>query len=166
MVERKLIVEDETVSYEGAFEVKELYAAMKEWCKERGYYPLEIKSTEVVGKEGRTIENVVWPTKKFSDYARVFLRTKIYFVNIKDVEVERDGKKMKMQKGKVTIVFNSYLETDYEGDWEDKPVFFFVRSLFEKFVYVPYISGFEKQIKEETTELKRMVQAFLNLYRF
>ena len=87
----------------------------------------------------------------------------VQFQGIKDVVVERDGKKVKLQEGKAIISFDILLETDYENRWEVKPLFYVIRIIFEKYVYSPFISSFERQIKADYSLLKNNMKAYLNL---
>ena len=106
------------------------------------------------------------PFYKFSDYAKTIIKIHAEFRELKDVTVERDGKKVKMQEGKVFMILSGILETDYEHRWESKPVFYFLRIVFEKYLYSPFISGYEKRIKSDVTTLKNHVKSYLNLERF
>jgi hypothetical protein len=70
-----------------------------------------------------------------------------------------------MHQGQLRVTFDSWLETDYESRWETTPVFYVLRSLFEKYVYVPYLSGFIKGVRDDTMMLKDQLKGFLNLER-
>jgi hypothetical protein len=106
------------------------------------------------------------PFKKYTDYSKSVIKIKAQFQDVKDIVIERDGRKVKMQEGKVIMIFDGILETDYEGRWEGKPGFFVLRTIFEKYVYTPFISGFERGVKEDVMALKNNVKAFLNLTKF
>jgi len=166
MAEILTVVDKDRVNYEGVFDAKETVNVMKQWCSDKGYIFGQSSHTETTKPEGRTIELNADLFKKFTDYAKSSIKTKVQFQDIKDVVVERDGKKVKLQEGKVAITMTATLQTDYEARWETKPLFYFVRLLWEKYVYTPFISGFERQIKEDQVLLRDTVKAFLNMQKF
>ena len=82
------------------------------------------------------------------------------------VKVEHDGKRYKMQNGRVTITFDGYLDTDYEDRWEQKPFYFFLRTIFDKWIYRTYSTEYEELLIENVTQLQQAIKSFLNLYRY
>jgi hypothetical protein len=166
MPEKRPVIEHEQVVYEGIFSFKEVYKTIGGWFGDKGYIPVEKRVHESVSKNARHVELDLEPYKKFSDYAKSVIRVHVTGQNITDVEITKDGHKKKMQKGKLVITFDSWLETDYEHRWETQPVFYVIRSLFEKYIYTPFLSGFIKGVRDDTLELKEQLKAYLNLERF
>lgn len=166
MAETEVVVDKLRLDYEGLFSVPELYKLIDEWFEEKNYDKKEIRNIERVSADGKYIELELLPWKKCSDYTKNELRLRIILSGIKDVEIERDKVKVKLNQGKVHIVFDGYLTTDYFNKWENKPVFYFIRSIFDRWVYQPFQSGFQRGVRSDVTELKDRIKAFLNLYRF
>jgi hypothetical protein len=166
MVEKRPVIEHEQVVYEGIFSLKGLYKTLNGWMGDKGYAPIEKRAMESVTKAGKHVELELEPYKKFSDYAKSVIRIHFTCHNLADVEVEKDGHKKKMQKGKVVITFDSWLETDYEHKWETQPAFYVLRSVFEKYVYTPFLSGHITSVRNDTIHVKDQVKSFLNLERF
>ena len=71
-----------------------------------------------------------------------------------------------MNQGKVQLIFSASLETDYESRWEFKPVFYVLRTLFEKYVYTPFISGYKDAIRADMNVLQEQYRTYLNLYKY
>jgi len=166
MVEKRPVIEQESVSYEGIFNLKELYQLLQGWMSDKGYVPVEKRVHESVAKSGKHIEVEFEPFKKYTDYAKSVIRIHFTAREVTDVETDVDGRKRKMQKGKVHVQIDSWLETDYEHRWEIQPVFYVLRSLFEKYVYTPFMSGFIKGVRDDTNDLREQVKAYLNIERF
>jgi hypothetical protein len=166
MSEREVIVDKVRLSYEGLFSVADFYKMIDEFFEEKNYDKRELKNIERVSPEGKYIEIELLPWKKVSDYAKNEIRVRMMMSNIKDVEVEKDGVKVKLNQGNLQIVFDAYLTTDYENRWESKPYFFFLRTIFDKYLYRPFQSGFQQGVKSDFVELRDRIKAFLNLYRF
>lgn len=166
MVERRPVIEQEQIVYEGLFKIKDIYKIIYEWLGDKGYMPVEKRVTESVTKSGKHFEIEFEPYKKYTDYAKSIIRLHLNAQNVTDAEVTIDGNKKTMQKGKVSIMLDSWLETDYEGRWETKPVFYVLRTIFEKYVYTPFLSGFVTSVRNDTLHLKEQLKAYLNLTRF
>lgn len=166
MAERIFVVNKEVISYTGVFEAKELTKLVKRLAKEKSYWRYEKSHTETTKPEGKHAE-IVWQLqRKMTDYAKSVINIAIAFKDMKDIMVKRDGKRKKVQEGTVEIAMEGILETDYEDRWETKPVFYFLRVLFEKYVYSPYVSKFEKQVKKDFYHFKNEIKSFLNLGEF
>jgi len=166
MAEREVIVDKYRVTYEGLFSVTELYKLITDWLEEKGYDQKEMKNIESVTENGKYIEIWLQPWKKFTDYAKSIIQLKMFMSDIKEVEVEKSGFKKKLNQGKVQLVFDGFLETDYENRWEMKPTFFLIRTLFDKYFYKPFTGGVQQQVRENMFDLVGRVKAFLNLYKF
>jgi len=165
MAERRLIVDNETIAYEGILNITELYKLINDWCDSKRYFPVEQKCQECVSKTGKCVECELEPFKKLTDYAKSVIQIKIRADECTDVTVKRGSKKQKMQKAKVTIIFNAFLETDYEHRWERFPWMYVMRTLFEKYVFTPFLSGFSRGVREDVDHLKSEISGFLNLYK-
>ncbi|MBD3310504.1 hypothetical protein GF351_04750 [Candidatus Woesearchaeota archaeon] len=166
MAEREVIVDKMRITYEGLFDVKEFYKFIDVWFREKGYDKKDVKNIEKVTPEGKYIELELEPWKKITDYAKNVIKLRIFMTDIKEVEVEQDNKKVKLNQGKVHMVFDAFLETDYENRWEMKPTFFFIKTIFDRFFYKPYTSGYQANVLNDVNQLAANVKAFLNLYRY
>ncbi len=165
MAER-LTLKTEHINYTGLFEVKEVIAIIRQWAADTGYWVIDSQQNESIRPEGKYITLDWLIFKKFTDYAKSVFKLNFQFQGIKDVVVERDGKKVKLQEGKIIMDFEIILETDYEGRWESKPVYYVLRTIFEKYVYSPFISRFESSAKSDFDGLKNAIKSYLNISQF
>ncbi|RMD57564.1 hypothetical protein D6825_03625 [Candidatus Woesearchaeota archaeon] len=166
MAETKVAVPLKTISYKGVFSAKGLFEVIQSWCSDKGYYMFKKSQTEALKKEGKNIEFTGEFMSTFTDYAKSIIWYKINFSKLKDITITRDGKKVKLQEGEVDIKLIGKLVTDYEGRWETKPLFYFLRILFGKYLYAPYISRWEKKITQDVETLKDYIESYLNMERF
>ncbi len=166
MSEREVVVDKLRLTYEGLFSVAGLYKMMDEWFRAKHYDKRENKSIEIVKPEGKFIEIEFEPWKKVTDYAKNVIKIRVQMFDVKEVEVEKDHTKLKLNQGKVHFVFDGLLETDYESRWEGQPIFYFIRTIFDKYFYRPFTAGFERGVKEDVMHLHSQINAFLNLYKF
>ena len=164
MGERRLVVDHLRVKYEGLFDLFELYKLIDSWLREKAFDKREVRNQEHVRQDGKYVELVLMPWKKISDYARHVVRMEIRAFKLKEVIVTMDGRKVKMNKARLDIIIDAYLDTDYEGRYETKPFYFFIRTIFDKFVYRTYSTQFEELLVENVSQLHSTIKSFLNLY--
>jgi hypothetical protein len=166
MPEIRTVVVDREIEYEGLFNLKDLYKLIDRWFKEHAYEKQELKNEEDVAEDEKQVILRIKPYKKVSDYAMIEIKIEAAFSNLKSVEIEKDNIKIKMNKGHIKMVFNAYLVTDYEGKWENKPSYYFLRTIFDKFVFKGYTHKYEKEAVADCTEVQDEIKSFLNLNRF
>ena len=166
MVERRIVVDTLRLNYQGLMDVNEFYRVMDKWYREKGFDKYEKRNFEQVLKDGRQIEIEIEPWKKTSDYAKCAIKINMLFTGIKDVIVKRDGHNVKMNQGKILLTFMGYLETDYEGRWESKAFLFFLRTIFDMYIYKIHTNKFESYVADETTHLYNTIKSYLNMQKF
>ena len=166
MTERELIVDHMRIQYEGLFDATELYRLIDRFFRDKGYDKRDLKNVEKVRPQGKFIEIELLPWKKTTDYFKNEIKIRMIMEDLKDVEVEKDGRKIKLNQGKLSIVFDGYFSTDYEHRWEGKPTYFFLRTFFDKFFFKSYTDKYKGVLVQDVNTLHTQVKAFLNLYRF
>jgi len=93
------------------------------------------------------------------------LRREIARDEVSITVLDKDGVTIQLNKGKVNFVFDAYIETDYEHRWEGKPLFYFLRVIFDKYVFKPYTKGYEGNVMADLNELYASIKTFLNTHR-
>jgi len=166
MAEKKIVYQDKFVSFQGLFDLKDLFKTVCNWFNERGYDMFENKNYQEVYEEGKKIIFEVIPYKKVSDYYKLEIRVFVVFENLKEVEVDLKGVKRKLLKGRADFTFDAILETDYENRWEGRASQYFFRALIDKFVYKSYTSKYERELIKEAKDLQEEIKAYLNMFRY
>ena len=166
MAELRHIIEDQKLEYQGLVSVRDLYRMMEKWFAERRYSKQEKRNYEEVNEGYKCIDLEIEPQKKVSDYIKISLKVEIMADDVKDVDIDMDGRKETVQEGKFHITFNGYVIMDYENKWEMKPFYFFIRTVMDKFVYKGIIHRYEKMIAQHVEELAEEMKAFLNITKY
>jgi len=166
MAEKDIVVNGLKLTYEGLFNATELYNTIDHWFKRHNYDKLETKNIEVVTKKGKHMEIEWVPSKDINNYAKNSIKIRMIISEMVDIDVEKDGHKIKMNKGKINFVFFGILVTDWEDMWENKPMLFFIRSLYNKFFYKGYVDKWKGELKGDVYALNSSIKAFLNINRF
>ena len=166
MPEKKIVYQDKFISFEGLFNLKDLFRTIIRWFNEHGYDMFENKNYEEVYEDGKKIIFELIPYKKVSDYYKLEIRVFAVFESLKETEVELNGVKQRLLKGRANFTFDAILVTDYEGRWETKPTYYFYRALIDKFIYRSYTDRYESQLVKDAKEVQEEIKAYLNMFRY
>jgi hypothetical protein len=166
MAERMTIIDGEKVSYKGLFDFKELYNVIDAFLWQKGFDKRIRKNEEQVSTDGKYVNVIMQPWKKITEYIKHEIKMVITVHHAKDEIREIDGVKKKLTNGVVEITFYGFLVTDYEGRWEQRAEYFFLRTIFDTFIYKMQNQNSSSMLKTDVKMLKGEIEAFLNLHRF
>lgn len=150
--------------FEGTFDFKETYNFVYKWLNDYGYILIQEKNyVEKIKPEGKEVE-ITWEAKKkVSDYFRLFLRLNWLITGMTNVEIERNGVKIKTNKGRIEIKITGFLEKDYEHRWEVTSISKFLRGIYDRYIIRSRIESYEDKIREEVDELVAQSKSYLEL---
>ena len=162
------IIVDSKVKYKGTFDLKLLYKKIREWLLREGYSDPceggEKKYSERVKPGGKQIE-FVWEAKKGEEAGYFDLNIKLsFFLNaLNEVEIEKDGKKIKLDNGEIEVVFNSALVRNANDKWDEGGFMF---KIYERYIIGDKIEHFKIELYKDSNKLIDEVKNFFSLYRF
>lgn len=154
-----------TVSYDGIFNYRDLFRVIDVWQREKFYDKWEARNEQYVTPHGLTIETEFKPWKKVTDYFKIIVKIEINASGLKEVEVEMDGKKVKMQQGKVSIKLTGYLVVDYFHKW-NKPLLYFLRDIYDKYVYWRITKKYIDMVLDDVQSLYEHIRTYLNMIQY
>lgn len=166
MSELRTLSYGEQINYTGIINGPGIYKLIKKWISEHDYNHVELMNEEHVYDDGRQILLELRPYKELSEYAKVEIKIDLLFKKLEHVTITRNDVKHKTQKGELEISFSTYIITDLEGQWTAKPLYFFLRTIIEKFVYRSYIGKYEDVVVSDKNDLMREIRSYLNMERF
>ncbi len=157
------------VKYEDVFSFKDLYKFLRAKLRESNWIDEESeKWMERYYLEKITNVREVWlywRTERIPDkhpFLKYFLNIDYHVLNMKEVEIVHEGKKIKTTKGEVEVVFTSWIELDYKNQW-GKPPLKTLYSWFKKRFYRDTIEFRKRDLYNETYNLQSAVKQFLDL---
>lgn len=166
MSEKYTIVDGIQIVYSGYFSMRKVYKLILNWFDIKGYVPVELKNIEQVTEKGRCIEMELLPFRKFNDYAKSVIRIIIIATNLKEKTVTIGNFEELVNDGNIQIVLDGILETDYAKRWKSKPLFLFLRTFVDKYIYRSEYYRFQNKVYEETLQLHDELKSYLNLNKF
>ena len=166
MSEQKLVIDQLKLNYEGLFDLNGLYRTITAHFYEKGYDMREDKNYEQVLPTGKDIEIELRPWKKTTEYFKNIIKVRMKFLNVKNVEVEKEGHTIKINQGKIMMILDGYLVSDYENKWERDPLLYFIRTIYDKYIFKRYFAQAEKWLVNDVYQLHGKIQKYLNLYHY
>ena len=136
MSEKKQVLYDLRISYNGPFAVEEFYAEVDNWIREKGYEKEQKKKMEQVTKYGKKIHWVIEVNSHLDDLHHGIIIVRALLDNIKEVVVKKEGKKMRINNGDVLVNMDAFVESHIHASfYQAKPVYYFFRTLIDKYIY-------------------------------
>jgi len=163
--QKDVIFDTTTVKYVGIFSFSELYAHCKKWIMseidpnefEEGNY------SEKTPSSGKLID-ITWTfKKKFTNYFAFTGSIKFRTVNMKKVEVERDGKKIQMDQGEVYVKIKGHLVRDYKNQFNDSKMRQKLRGIYNKWIIGSKVDKYEGKIIDLSERFLASTKEFLEL---
>ena len=149
------------IRHRGLFDFKDAYKFAFDLLVDENYDIFERKYTEKVKGDSKDAE-IIWEAmKEVSDYFRFVIKIEWVIRGMKSIEVQRDGKKIKMDSGLMDIRFKADLIKDYESRWENHPLWKFLRGFYDRYIIRTRIEQYEEKLFGEITEYLSQFKALL-----
>lgn len=149
------------VTEDAIFNMHELYRHIRSWLDDHRYVTWEKEYRDWMKESGKSAAIKLVPWKKIDDYTKIHIDIKIKFKNLKEVETKSGI----LNKGEVSVKFESFIEKDYENRWEHNFMTRFMRSLYDHFFITERVEDYKKELLDDTYDLFNEVKAFLGLHR-
>ncbi|HNZ52445.1 MAG: hypothetical protein BWY36_00795 [Candidatus Diapherotrites archaeon ADurb.Bin253] len=152
------------IKYDGLMDFKEFYKFCYQWLiEEPELEVIENKYAEKISGDAKNID-VEWTGfRKVTDYFKFQVIVKFKVINLTNVEVLQDGKKLKMNKGSVEVSISGTLVKDYDGKFEHTSTQKFMRSIYEKWVIPSRVKEYEDKLVKACNDFLAQAKAFLDL---
>lgn len=162
MAEKDLLIKEKVESV-GLFNFSGLYSFAHSWLRDEGFGVNEDKYSEKLAGSDKDIDIEWKAVKGLSDYFKEEISVKFEIKGMSEVEVEIDGKKKKMNKGRVSVEFKGALITDPSSKWDSQPMTKFLRDVYNKYVVPARIDALQNKVRGDTTDIKERMKAYLDL---
>ena len=164
--EKNLLINNRQLKYKGIFKADEVFSIVNRALEEREYTKREKKSEETVTEAGRKTYVELRPFKTISNYLTLMIKIKIIFDNVVESLEESRLEKKIFQQGDVLIIFDAWVLSDYNNRWGMKPWFYFVKGMFNKFVYKnPLEAEVTGTLAKDAAYIYARIKRLFNSYR-
>ena len=163
MSEKKQIFASK-VKYDGIFSFSSFYKFCYDYLTEEfGFYIAESKYAEKLTGDAKEIK-IEWEgNKKITDYFKYSIKVDFNIIGLKNVEIQKEGKKIQANKGLVEISIKGILVSDYDGKYDTSPTLRFFRGVYEKWIIPSTIEQFEEKLISHCDKFLGEAKAYLDL---
>ncbi len=163
------------VVYEGVFHLKTVYRSAYEWIQERGWrsYENDNKFETLYAEERATADKKLWMWWRLQKasltpapdnaYFHYFMNVNFLLVYLVDVEVVKDGKKIKCQRAEIDIQIKPWIELDYQDKWAKHPILKNFNRLFVERIWKNDIEKKEDRLLGEAYQFQGMLKKMFEL---
>ncbi|HLC98809.1 MAG TPA: hypothetical protein VJC00_02275 [Candidatus Nanoarchaeia archaeon] len=163
-MEKELLVDRYGLDYEGVFDFEGLLKRIDDWCRDNDFHLEILSRKDKVTSEGRKISIGYNIYRKWKKMYFTVIGFDLSIEDMKDIEVEVDGRMRNLNKGKVDAIFHSFLMTSIKARWETKGYLYFLRGIVDKFIYKVDKPAYRGIVVEDTYNLINEVKGSLNIY--
>jgi len=167
MSEKLLVINGLQFDYKGLFEFDELMKVIYKAVADKGYVKHEKKFEEIVTPEGKNISIELRPRKNKTTYYQLMIKIRMTMKNVTEVQMTVDNLPKVMNLGEISIIFDAWTTTDYEGRWNMKPWVYFMKAVINKYVYkMPLEISFAGEVADDTRYVYNQIRSALGLYKY
>lgn len=152
------------IKYNGIFNFAELYKFCYDWLKEEtGVKVSEKKYNEKLTGDAKNID-VEWEfSKKITDYFKFDGKVTFKVTGLSNVEITKDGTKIKTNKGGAEISIKGILVRDFDGKFEVGPTRKVLRGIYEKYIIISRVEALKTKVSNDCDEFLAQTKAYLDL---
>jgi hypothetical protein len=102
------------------------------------------------------------PYKKVTDFIKYTIEMEVKVWDLKEFEIERDGKKVMVTDGRMYVKMRGYVEFDYTGRFKtpfEQKLLSILLSVFAKYYELKHIDN----VTFSLYELQKQIKEFLNM---
>jgi hypothetical protein len=148
----------------GVFTFSDFYQFCYDWLTdETQLFITEDKYKEKITGDVKGIEIEWTGIRKVTDYFKFEIKINFRVLGLQDIEVVRNGVKVKTNKGAVEMKIKGILVRDYQGKFEKTALQKFMRAIYEKWVIPSRIEEYEDKLAGDCDEFLSQAKAWLDL---
>lgn len=163
------------VKYKDVFELKAFYESMHEWLLHYGWADVDDKAdhwetayVERIDRNGNREIHFNWRTFKPAEAGpfNYYLDLNFHVLGLSNVEVVKDGIKMKVQKGEIEMHYQALVEKTYEKDLKKNRLLEPFLDLFNKRVYRSEYEERKKELYQELYTMQNFIKQWFKMKRY
>lgn len=166
MGEKKLLIDGLRFTYSGMFDIYDFFKEVDKWTDQNGFERETKKKGEYIEADSKKMEYIFELWKNQTDYARTVVRLKALFRDVVEFDLQRGQYKRNMQKGKVLIIIDGFLEQELENRWTQKPWYFFIRAVYDKLVWRYWTGRLDGAVLSACHELFNTLHTLFKRYKY
>jgi len=163
---QKVTIRKTVLKKVGIIDLDGLYRTMQRWFYDNNYYFEEPTSRIRPGTAAGVEYEFKWVAwRKVSDYVKFWINVWIYVWDAKDLEVIKDGKKVKLTKCRLQIEFDGYVELDYTNRFQKTKFLQWLMNFYHKYILreEKVISNWWDELYYRVYKLQTIAKEYLDM---
>lgn len=150
----------------GIVDFKGLISSIQGWLRTQGYDFIEKGRSEKSTSTGKYMESNWMAEKEVSGYVKYRIKINLFVRDMTDVAIEKSGKTLKMQRGRIELDIKSEMEKNYEKDgrrWFNPKKKFheLLRIFYERYIAKQHLSSLDDKLLFESQDFAKYLQKSL-----
>ena len=134
--------------------------------RKRGFEKEIKKKVEHTLAAGMQAEwNVEWFREVGNTFEHV-VRIRFLATNVTSVIITKNDAQRTLQHGDVTILVDGIVHSELEGQWQKKPLFYFLRALYDKYIYKVWTEREDAAVRKHAYDLHQALKDYFARYQF
>jgi len=165
-MEKKHVVFDLRISYNGPLSIVEFYAEVEKWMDEKGLQKDLKRKSEDVSSKGKKIEWIIEAWNEATHLVKQTVRLRALFTNVKELKLKRKGRTVRINQVEALMVIDGFMETKLGKQWTMNPLYHFLRVMLDKYIWnigMTETERFEGAVYDNSYDLHKRLKAFFDL---
>ena len=121
----------------------------------------------VIKKDGKNIRYIIEIHSHLNDLYYGVVVLDVLMDKVREAIIKKGGKKLRLHNGDALITIEGFLESHIHGSfYQAKPIYYFIRALVDKFVYMFWSFKWDGTVNSDGRELFKRITSFFNLQKF
>ena len=153
-----------SIKSSGIFSFQDFYNFCYDWLtEEAGLLISETKYAEKLSGDSKNID-VDWVgARDVTANFKFEVKVKFNAGGLTQVEINKDGAKIKTNKGSIKVQVQGVIVKDYQGKFEGSAFSKFIRGIYEKWVIASRLEQYEEKLTGICDEFLAQTKAYLDL---
>lgn len=160
MADKEYIAKGVTIRWNGVFDLEEIYKKSKDYFDMKVMNFKEEKYVEKIKGGGKQLEIKWKATKKVSDYFKQVFEIGILVLGMTKIEVEKDDRKLILEKGEIEFQVDVYLVKNANDKFEEGS---FYKKIYE-YVYRKRIEGYKIDLYNSAYGLVEEIKKLMEIH--
>lgn len=151
------------IKYKGIFDMEGLYKTIYNWLKARKFEWHEPVLKDKHPQTGYEQEIKIRAFRNDTEFARVWINFYIHTNDLTEVDVIKEGKKVKLMKGRLLVTITALFEFDYEEKWEGSKFQEALRDFLLNYIFNRKYQVYGDKIEYECHNLQELIKQYLDM---
>src|SRR3989344_3633491 len=153
------------IKFKGLCDYEGLWRLIRNWMVQQGYtFQERVRKHKVPNPSGAEDEFEWYGTRIVNTYVQFRIEMYAHTWDVQDVDIVREGKKVRMQQARIQLELKGSVILDYNSNFEKTKFLMAVRDFLNRYVWYKKITGgWEDELYYRIYKLHRNIKEYLGM---